>query len=427
MTLTRMQDLVLHTGLKGFPTLHPDVPLQAIGQQGWHVSGTEWPLPLATLRQSALAHNMAWMQAWADRKGVALAPHGKTTLSPQLMREQLNAGAWGLTFANVHQMQWGLEAGAKRFIIANQVLAEADLHALDVMLTQHPGIEVFFLVDSLAQWRAIEAWAQRTSCTRVWQVLVEMGTDEFRTGCRSPAQALELAQTIAASPVGCLAGVECYEGGLASAQSDPSPEAITALVRRVHQSVQAMDAADLWGREQVLLSAGGSAIFDLILPVISGLILSRPVLGVLRSGCYVTHDHGHYAQYLTRVLVREGLSEGLQPALQVWAMVQSVPEPGLAILNAGRRDLSFDQQMPRPLLWVRAGQQELVQVPSGWRVHALSDQHAHMHVPLDGPQPGVGDKVALGISHPCTTFDKWAWMAVVDDEGAVTGAITTGF
>jgi D-serine dehydratase len=50
-----------------------------------------------------------------------------------------------------------------------------------------------------------------------------------------------------------------------------------------------------------------------------------------------------------------------------------------------------------------------------------------MHVPVDGPQPAVGDKVALGISHPCTTFDKWAWMAVLDDEGAVTGAITTGF
>lgn len=427
MTLTHMQDFSLHTGLKGFPTLHPDVPLDAVGQQGWHVLGAELPLPLATLRRSALTHNMAWMQAWANRKGVALAPHGKTTLSPQLMREQVRAGAWGLTFANVHQLQWGLETGAQRFIIANQVLTDADLRSLDVIFTQHPGVEVYFLVDSLAQWRAIEAWAQRTACTRVWQVLVEMGTDGFRTGCRNPAQALELAQTIADSPVGYLAGVECYEGGLASAQSDPSPEAITALVRCVHQAVQAIDEAGLWGGKQVLLSAGGSAIFDLILPVISGLTLTRTVLGVLRSGCYVTHDHGHYAQYLTRVLAREGLSEGLKPALQVWAMVQSVPEPGLVILNAGRRDLSFDQQMPMPLLWVQAGHRDVSHVPSGWKVNALSDQHAHMHVPLDGPQPSVGDKVALGISHPCTTFDKWAWMAILDDEGAVTGAITTGF
>lgn len=422
-----MPNFPLHTGLKGFPTLHTDVPVEAVARQGWHVLGSALPTPLATLRQSALMHNMAWMQAWADRKGVALAPHGKTTLSTQIMHDQLLTGAWGLTFANVHQLQWGLEAGAQRFIIANQVLADADLSALDAMLSQRTDIEVFFLVDSLAQWRAIEIWSQRSACTRVWQVLVEMGTDGFRTGCRNTAQALALAQAIADSPVGSLAGVECYEGGLANVQADPSPEAVTALVRRVHGTVQAIDQAGLWGREQVLLSAGGSAIFDLILPVIQGLTLSRPVLGVLRSGCYVTHDHGHYARYLTRVLEREGLTEGLQPALQVWAMVQSVPEPGLAILNAGRRDVSFDQQMPVPLLWASAGQQQAKSVPAGWQVQSLSDQHAHMCVPVDGPQPAVGDKVALGISHPCTTFDKWAWMAVVDDEGAVTGAITTGF
>lgn len=422
-----MPNFPLHTGLKGFPTLHPDVPVEAVALQGWHVLGSALPTPLATLRQSALMHNMAWMQAWADRKGVALAPHGKTTLSTQIMRDQLQTGAWGLTFANVHQLQWGLEAGAQRFIIANQVLADADLSALHAMLSQRPDIEVFFLLDSLAQWRAIEVWSQRSACTRVWQVLVEMGTDGFRTGCRNTAQALALAQAIADSPVGSLAGVECYEGGLANVQADPSPEAVTALVRRVHGTVLAIDEAGLWGREQVLLSAGGSAIFDLILPVIQGLSLSRPVLGVLRSGCYVTHDHGHYARYLTRVLEREGLIKGLQPALQVWAMVQSVPEPGLAILNTGRRDVSFDQQMPVPLLWASAGEQEAKAVPTGWQVQALSDQHAHMYVPVDGPQPAVGDKVALGISHPCTTFDKWAWMAVVDDEGAVTGAITTGF
>ena len=427
MPLTRMRDLTLHTRLKGFPTLHPDVPLDHVGLQGWHVLGPDLPLPLATLRQSALRHNMAWMQAWADRKGVALAPHGKTTLSPQLMQEQLHAGAWGLTFAHVHQLQWGVEAGVKRVIIANQVLADADLHALDLLLKQHPQMEVFFLVDSLAQWQAIEAWAQRTACGRVWQVLVEMGTDGFRTGCRSTQQALALAQVVANSAVGCVAGVECYEGGLAHVQADPSPEAITALIRRVHETVQAIDQSALWGRDQVLLSAGGSAIFDLILPVIAGINLSRPVLGVLRSGCYVTHDHGHYARYLTRVLQREGLTEGLQPALQVWALVQSVPEPGLVILNAGRRDVSFDQQMPVPVLWAKAGQLQAKPAPAAWQVRALSDQHAHMHVPVDGPQPAVGDKVALGISHPCTTFDKWAWMAVLDDEGAVTGAITTGF
>jgi D-serine dehydratase len=191
--------------------------------------------------------------------------------------------------------------------------------------------------------------------------------------------------------------------------------------------VQAIDGEALWQDEQLLISAGGSAIFDLVIPLLSAYALSRPVQGVLRSGCYVTHDHGNYSRFLRLIEQREGLGSSLQPALEVWAMVQSVPEPGLALLSAGRRDVSFDQRMPMPVRWSARGSQAIEPTPSHWQVQALSDQHAHMRFDPAGQAPQVGDRVALGISHPCTTFDKWRWMALVDDQAHITGAISTRF
>ena len=61
-----------------------------------------------------------------------------------------------------------------------------------------------------------------------------------------------------------------------------------------------------------------------------------------------------------------------------------------------------------------------------WRISALNDQHAYLRIPA-GADVRVGDLVGCGISHPCTTFDRWRWMPIVDDDYAVTGAIRTFF
>ncbi len=140
------------------------------------------------------------------------------------------------------------------------------------------------------------------------------------------------------------------------------------------------------------------------------------------AGC-----HGNYQRFLKHVEQREGLDASLRPALEVWAMVQSVPEPGLALLTAGRRDLFYDLVMPVPVRWARRGERTAADTPAGWIVSALNDQHAYLRFDAAGTVPAVGDLVALGISHPCTTFDKWRWLPLVDDNFAVTGAISTRF
>lgn len=420
-------DFMLDGRSKSYPPAAPAIEASRLAERGWHLLADDLAYPLAVLRRSAVAHNLRWMQDFARRKGVELAPHGKTTMSPELFREQLAAGAWGLTFATVFQASVGIAAGAKRIVIANQVVCDADLDGLDALLAREAGLRAWFLVDSPAQLAVIEDWASRRGTSRRFDVLLEMGIPGQRTGCRTLKEALTLAGAIARSGAARLCGIECYEGGVATCDSDHDAREVTALVRRVLEAAKACDDARLFADPEILLTAGGSAVFDLVVPLLRAQGLSKPVRGVLRSGCYVTHDHGNYARFLKNVERREGLDESLRPALEVWAMVQSVPEPGLALLTCGRRDISYDLEMPVPVRHAPRGARVAAPSPAGWKVSALNDQHAYLRFDPAGPAPKVGDRVGLGISHPCTTFDKWRWMAVLEDDDSVVGAIHTRF
>ena len=417
----------IDTSYKGFP--HHSAPgrRSQIGTQGWNLLAGDLPLPLAVIKRDVLKQNLAWMQNFAASRDLGLAPHGKTSMSPQLFRMQLDAGAWGMTFATVTQMRVGLAAGAQRCLIANQVFADIDLDCIDALLRSQPALRLIFLVDSLAQLDLIEAWQRKQPQARAFEVLLEIGVPGGRTGCRDLRTALQLAQRLHASSAVQLVGVESYEGLAASGDTEQDQAYVRPLIELLQTLATACDTQDLFDSEVVLLSAGGSAIFDL---VASGLKprLRRSVQGLLRSGCYVTHDQGTYKRMMSAVAQRTGCGTGLQAAMEVWANVQSCPEPGLAILAVGKRDLSYDWEMPIPLSVCARGTRVVQAAATDWKISKLNDQHAYLtgsgaqHQALQ-----VGDLVCLGISHPCTTFDKWRWMPLVDAHYTVVDAIVTCF
>ncbi|TAN27160.1 MAG: amino acid deaminase [Castellaniella sp.] len=418
--------ILLDHRFKGFPPAAAPCAPDRIAERGWNLFHDDLPFPLAVLDQAALDHNLRWMQAFAAERGVDIAPHGKTTMSPQIFRRQLDAGAWGLTFATIFQVGAGVRAGARRIIVANQVLADADLDGLAALLDAHPDLRVWFLVDSDAQVALIEDWAYRRHWDRPLDCLLEIGVPGQRTGCRTAAQALALATRIRGSLALKLGGIECYEGGLAHCDRAGDEASVAEFLGRVRAVAEQCDRQQLFEDETVILSAGGSAVFDVVAPALR-LSLSHPVRGVLRSGCYVTHDHGFYAGMLRNVEARSGLDHSLRPALSVWTLVQSVPEPGLALLTCGKRDISFDLSLPQPIQYAPRSAVAAAVAPADWKVTALNDQHAYLRFDPVGRVPVVGDRVVLGISHPCTTFDKWRWMPLVDAQGQVTGAVTTEF
>ncbi|HEY2561871.1 MAG TPA: amino acid deaminase [Caldimonas sp.] len=423
---------VLDPTTKGYPLGAAPLPISAIGTQGWSLLGGDLTMPLAVIRDSALAHNHVWMRDFTAATGVLLAPHGKTTMAPQIFAQQLAAGAWGMTVANVQQLCICARFGVRRVLMANQLLGALEVATVIDLLRRHPDLEFHFLVDSLAQLAAIEAVAATLPPPRKLGALLELGVPGGRTGARTHEAALALARQVAASRFVALSGLECYEGLQISGDAAQDALTVGALMQRLKALAVACDREGLFAGPAIILTAGGSAAFDIVareLPV----RLSKPVLTILRSGCYVTHDSGNYERLLAGVKARSGgewqTRPGLQPALEVWSRVQSCPEPGLAILTMGKRDASYDIEMPIPRKRFRAGPDAPPRaVPAGWTIAAMNDQHAYLRWGADeADPPRVGDLIGCGISHPCTTFDKWRVLFTVDDAYRVTGAIRTYF
>jgi len=430
LNLDPILDATVDARAKGFRHAAPPMRLRDIGQQGWNVLRGDLLYPLAIVRRTAMRHNSAWMRAFTQATGVAIAPHGKTTMCPQIFARQLEDGAWGMTVANVHQLGICAALGVRRVVIANQVVARGDVARLVELMRAHADLWVCFLVDSMAQLARVVDAARRSEPARPLAALLEIGHAGGRTGARSFDEAMTLARAIAASGVVHLAGVECYEGLAITGDSERDEHHVATLVETVHAVASTCDRENLFAPGEVILSAGGSAVFDIVARELPQR-LSRPVRTLLRSGCYVTHDSGTYERLFERVRARSGepwrTGEGLQPALEVWSLVQSRPEPGLAILTMGRRDVSYDIEMPRPLKWYREGVHAQPQPTAGeWRIDKLNDQHAYLRVPAEADVE-VGDLIGCGISHPCTTFDKWQLLMEVDDDYTVVDALRTFF
>ncbi len=419
----------INATFKGFPGHLAPVALSEIGNQNWQVLKGHLPFPLAVIKESAIAHNLKWMQDFCKGRGLDIAPHGKTTMSAELYKMQIDAGAWGISFATVFQAGLGIRNQVKRIIIANQVFQHADLDTLSQLLSAHPETQVFFLVDSTAQLEHIESWRILSQSQQAFSVLIELGIDGKRTGCRDHTTAMALARRIKATTGLLLSGIECYEGALATCHHEHDQEAVAALMQRVQVLATACEKEDLFECEEVILTAGGSAIFDLVATHLKP-HLQRPARGILRSGCYLTHDHVQYRKMLRCVGERLQLSETLKPALELISAVQSCPEPGLALLTMGKRDVSYDMDLPVPIWYAKLNDDSVKAAPSHWEIKALNDQHAYLHFNPHSPafeHPLVGQIIGSGVSHPCTTFDKWRWMPIVNDHYAVTSGISIHF
>lgn len=413
---------------KGAPLIGVDVPIADIAAHRWNVLREDLPLPLAVLKSRALVRNSGWMRTFVEGKGVEIAPHGKTTMAPALFDLQERDGAWGITLSTAHQIAAALDMGHRRIFVANQIVGKAAIGFVLNALARYDDLELYALADSVALIDQIERVAATMKTPRRLNLLVERGFDGGRTGCRSLNEAMLVAHRVAASPVLRLAGIEGFEGIIRKADPDATRAALDHFLTEVVAVAEACDREGLFDGP-ILLSAGGSAFFDLVVEAFKRAELSHPARIMLRSGCYITHDSGMYThafEYLRQRAPTLFADGGPEPALEVWSYVQSRPEPGRAIVMLGKRDVSYDD-MPVAERWFRPGSDaEPAALSPGHKVRALNDQHGYLDLPDDSPL-SVGDMVAFGISHPCLTFDKWRVLYVVDDNHDVIGAVRTYF
>ncbi|OAN42131.1 amino acid deaminase [Microbacterium sp. H83] len=364
--------------------------------------------PVLTVHEAALAHNETTVFEWAAREGVLLAPHGKTTMAPALWQRLLDAGAWGISVATPWQAEFAVSVGVDTVLIANAVTDAAAARRLGDLLSERDGLRILCWADSAATVGILaDALA---GARRPLDVLVELGGAGGRTGARSIEEGEAVAEAIAAADGLRLAGVTGYEGPFGPDRSASSVQAVDAYLRTLVELHARLDYAD--GIRPVL-SAGGSSFPDRAAAVLAPLRGENDI--VLRSGAFQIHDDGFYSRMSPFGPLTD--TAPLRSAMHAWARVVSQPEDGLALLDAGRRDVPFDIDLPAP------------QSVDG-TITALNDQHAFLHL-APGATVAPGEVVRLGLSHPCTAFDKWRVVAVIDDPDAedprVVGAVATCF
>ncbi|ABE28939.1 putative D-serine deaminase (D-serine dehydratase) protein [Paraburkholderia xenovorans LB400] len=390
----------------------------------WNLLNEDVSLPAAVLYADRVEHNLKWMQAFVAEYGVKLAPHGKTTMAPQLFRRQLETGAWGITLATAHQVRAAYHGGVSRVLMANQLVGRRNMMMVAELLSD-PEFEFFCLVDSVEGVEQLGEFFK--SVNKQLQVLLELGVPGGRTGVRDAAQRNAVLEAITRYPDTLkLAGVELYEGVLK--EEHEVREFLQSAVAVTRELVE----QERFARAPAVLSGAGSAWYDVVAEEFVKASETGKVEVVLRPGCYLTHDVGIYRKAQTDIFARnpvaKKMGEGLLPALQLWAYVQSIPEPDRAIIGLGKRDSAFDAGMPEPARHYRPGNEAPrdIAASEGWEIFGLMDQHAYLRIPA-GADLKVGDMIAFDISHPCLTFDKWRQVLVVDPAYRVTEVIETFF
>lgn len=365
---------------------------------------SELSTPVLVLDRAAMSDNVAEFARWTGAHGFDLEPHGKTTMAPALWQDQLDAGSTAITVANLPQLQTAVATGFRNLHVANAIADPAGIRWLGAALDADPALEVTLWADGLGTVDLLDRGL--AAATRQPTVLVELGGPGGRTGARTVDEAFAIGERIAASPRLRLGGVAGYEGAFAH---DTSAAAL-GTVDEYLRSLKDLHArlCPLYPEGRIVVSAGGSAYFDRVAAVLGELDDARIVV---RSGAYIIHDDGFYRGITPSG--READAPRLRSAMHVWARVISRPEPGLALLDVGRRDVSFDEGLPEPQ-FAATGLGDPAR-PLSAEISAVNDQHAFLRLPAGDPL-AVGDVVRLGLSHPCTAFDKWRVIPVVADD-----------
>ncbi|MGA5706837.1 amino acid deaminase [Streptomyces cellulosae] len=416
--LARLAEERVGHRFKGLPPDAADLTVGELAAQRRNLFTGGFTTPVLALSAERLEHNLAALETFAERHGLAFAPHGKTSMAPQLFHRQIERGAWGITLAVPHQVRVAREFGVERVFLANELVDAAALRWIAAEQDADPAFRFVCYVDSV---RGVELMdAALAGASRPVDVVVELAAGEgARTGVRTEAECAAVADAVSAARTLRLAGVAGYEGEVPQAD----PERVRAWLRRLVALAVDFDKAGRFaGLDEIVVSAGGSAWFDAVADVFAEVPeLSAPVLKLLRSGAYVSHDDGHYERLTPFNRVPE--EGGLEPAFRLWTQVVSRPSAEQAFTNAGKRDAAYDLDLPVARVVRRDGTERPA---TGIEVTGLSDQHAWLRTSSEADVE-VGDWVGLGLSHPCTSFDKWALIPVAEADGTVVDYIRTFF
>ncbi|CAL8074528.1 unnamed protein product [Orchesella dallaii] len=419
-------------GFKGIGNLLSVEEIKTEHCTEWNILKENVSLPTASLSESILKHNQLWMQKFSEKFEFQLAPHGKTTMLPDIFKLQVSSGCWGITLATAHQVAVAFKSGVKRTILANQLVGNCNMDIISSILHADPDFEFICVVDSVRNVAQLgKFFSERNQKIKV---LLEYGPVGGRTGIRNEAQETSVVKELQMwNDTISLVGIEFFEGILKEEKE------IREFIRWTLSRIESLVNLKAFSSTNVIITGAGTSWFDVVAEEFQKFeqtFSAGTLQKILRSGCYLIYDIGLYEKVEKRVLEmklgRENqfsiLNETLKPSLKIWAYVHSIPESDLAIIGMGRRDVATDSGYPVPYLHFRPGNSSdsICKVNDLWKIFHMMDQHAYMRInKTDDIQ--VGDILSFDIYHPCTTMDKWKNVLLIDDDFNVIDVLNSGF
>lgn len=399
--------------------------LTQLKKQGWNILAEDVSFPIAVISAVALENNARWMQEFSEKAHVKLAPHGKTTMAPDLFKIQLNQGCWGISLATVPQVINAYHSGIKRIILANQLIGTYHFKMIADILAKG-DVEFYCFVDSIENIHCLGRYFSQHNVAL--NILLEIGVEGGRCGWRDTDDMDDLVELISTYKALRLSGVSFYEGVI---HGDSAQEEIITFVDKVIELTNDLAKKNAFNSDDILITGAGSAWYDVVATqLVAGLDDNINFTAIIRPGCYLIHDSGIYQQAQQAVIERSPLacdiSGELISSLTLWAYVHSVPEPGLAIVGLGKRDVAFDAGLPKPRYFYQVGSAKPTLVNEHWQVTQIMDQHCMVKVPANEPLK-AGDLICFSTSHPCLTMDKWRHIGIVDENFIVRRTIATYF
>ncbi|MBD1582908.1 alanine racemase [Pseudoalteromonas sp. S16_S37] len=398
--------------------------LQQLELQGWDILAEQVSLPVAVLRQGALQQNANWMAEFAKQNQVLLAPHGKTSMSPELFKYQLNAGAWAITVATVPQLMCAVEAGVERVILANQLVGRYHLEVV-ARLLKTTSLQLFCFVESIDNAKVLGDFFDQQALKL--NVLLEVGVIGGRCGVRTFDELTQLFKTCQAYSSLQVMGLGFYEGVIGGERAEQDVE---HFVKGLITQADLLHQQGMFACSEPLITGAGSAWYDVVTKVMKQSARSDEFKFVIRPGCYLIHDTGIYQDAQQAILARSevacDIAGELVSSLFIWAYVTSLPEPGLAIVGMGKRDVAFDAGLPKPEFHYDIRNKRLQSLNGDFYIEKIMDQHAMLRL-SPNHLLSVGDMICFSTSHPCLTFDKWKQIGIVERDWVITKTIMTHF
>lgn len=331
--------------------------------------------PVAMIDEAIMEANLKVTQQYFNQIGRKLRPHIKTHKIPDLARQQIAAGACGITCQKVSEAEVFADAGFDDIMITFNMLGRERLTRLKA-LNARTSLQV--VADNEV---VVAALAETFDKLQPLKVLVECDTGAGRNGVQTPAEAIALGRHIALQ-YGLLFN------GLMTYPKSGNDQVVEAFFQ---ETLAGLTAA---GLDCPVISHGGSpSLYD-----------SHVVTCATehRAGTYIFND---------RMMVRAGLCEFDDCAMHVVATVVSTPTEDRAVLDSGSKALTSD-------LGGFSDFGHMIDYPEA-SIASLSEEHAVVDLSACGRKPQIGERVRIVPNHTCVVsnlFDR----LVFHRDGVVT-------